>query len=612
MQGTYNAFPARRHHPIPPSPTPRAAKALRRTGIDFAVLFTLLLIGALVSGAYGWQLAHQQRIYTGVSVAGIPIGGLTRAGAIAKLSEAFPHQTLPALQLTWAERRWSIPPEQTWQGVDWQATVNQAYLLGRGQDFMGNLSEQLAVLLGQTEQPPTLTLNGAELATALSAVAEEIRQPATAPTQIGTLAMPGQPGIEVDIAATLQQVQTALAHYRFGELYQVPLAVAAFAPLPTTAAAPQQNVKYQTEPLSSAFRLQNSEFALHFAIDPVQWRSIVLAQQPPQVNEAALRPLLTAWAQQINRPARAAKLQFDTQAERVTVLQESLPGRRLDIDATVAAIHNAVAANRTVGDLVVVAVPPAVDSNRIAEMGIQELVASATSHFLGSSAERVHNIDVAAEKFAGVVIPPGGIFSFNTIVGDVSAANGFEDSLIIWGDQTVVGIGGGVCQVSTTVFRAAYNAGFSIVERYNHGYIVDWYGEPGLDATIYTPTVDFRFRNDNDSYLLIEPVVDHSSGLMTFNFYGTKPNRQVTLSEPVQTGISQPPAPEYRIDEALAPGQIQQVEWEKPGMQVAVTRTIVEEGVTRTDTITSHYQPWRAVYLVGPGTEVPQQIAASE
>jgi vancomycin resistance protein YoaR len=607
MQSTYNAFPARRAHPIPP-----AAKAIRRTGTDFAVLFTLLLIGALVSGAYGWQLAHQQRIYTGVSVAGIPIGGLTRAGAITKLSETVPHQTLPALQLTWAERRWSIPPEQVWQGVDWQATVNQAYLLGRGQAFMGNLSEQLAATLGQIEPKPILALNQAELAVALSAIAEEIRKPATASTQIGALAMPGQPGIEVDIAATLQQVQTALAHYQFGELYQVPLAVAAFAPLPTTAAAPVPSTDSQVGRLAvNLFRLQSSEFALNFAIDPINWRAILLAQEPPQLNEAPLRSLLTGWATQIDRPARDAKLQFDTQAERVTVLQESLPGRRLDIDATVAAIYAALAAENTVSELAVVAVPPAVDSNRIAEMGIRELVASATSHFQGSSAERVHNIAVGAAAFEGIVIPPGGIFSFNTIVGDVSAANGFEDSLVIWGDQTVVGIGGGVCQVSTTVFRAAYNAGFSIVERYNHGYIVDWYGEPGLDATIYTPTVDFRFRNDNDTYLLIEPVVDHSRGLMTFNFYGTKPNRQVTLSEPVQSDISQPPAPEYRVDEALAPGQIRQVEWEKPGMQVAVTRTIVEDGVTRTDTITSHYQPWRAVYLVGPGTEVPQQIAAS-
>lgn len=609
MHSTYGP----RRGPLRYQRSQAAARQIRRTGADFAVLFTLLSLCALLLLAAGWQLGHSLRIYTGVSVAGVPIGGLTRAAAIAKLNAALPHRALPALQLTWANRRWSLQPEQVWQGVDWQATVNQAYLLGRGQDFMGNLSAQVAVILGQTQPPPSLTLNGAELAIALRTIAAELRQPATAPTQIGALAMPGQPGIEVDIAATLQQVQTALPRYQFGEILQVPLAVSALAPLPTTALSTEQSANHPTESLTaSPFRLQSSEFNLSFAIDSVQWRDIVRAQGPSQVDDAALRQLLISWAQQIDQPAREAKLQFDTEAQRVTVLQESLPGRRLDVEATVAAIHDAVAENRPVGDLVVVTVSPAVDSNLIAEMGIQELVASATSRFLGSSAERVHNIDVAAEKFEGVVIPPGGIFSFNDTVGDVSAANGFEDSLVIWGDQTVVGIGGGVCQVSTTIFRAAYNAGFAIVERYNHGYIVDWYGEPGLDATIYTPTVDFRFRNDHASYLLIEPVVDYSRGLMTFNFYGTKSNRQVTLSEPVQSGISQPSAPEYRVDEALAPGQIRQVEWEKPGMQVVVTRTIVEDGVTRTDTITSHYLPWRAVYLVGPDTEVPQPIAASE
>jgi vancomycin resistance protein YoaR len=172
-----------------------------------------------------------------------------------------------------------------------------------------------------------------------------------------------------------------------------------------------------------------------------------------------------------------------------------------------------------------------------------------------------------------------------------------------------VGVGGGVCQVSTTVFRAAYEGGFPIVERYNHGYVVDWYGEPGLDATIFTPTVDFRFRNDTGAYLLIDPVVDSANGVITFNFYGTRPNRTVTVSKPEITDVIKPEAPVYTVDESLAPGQIKQVEWQKDGMTVTVTRTIVENGATRTDTLRSKYQPWRAVYLVGPGTETPSPAA---
>jgi vancomycin resistance protein YoaR len=171
-------------------------------------------------------------------------------------------------------------------------------------------------------------------------------------------------------------------------------------------------------------------------------------------------------------------------------------------------------------------------------------------------------------------------------------------------------VGGGVCQVSTTLFRAAYEAGLPIVERYNHGYVVDWYGEPGFDATIYTPTVDFRFRNDTDHYLLVQPDVNSAGGVIAFNLYGTKPDREVIIGEPVVTDVQEPPAPSYQVDEGLARGEIDQVEWPKEGMTVTVERTVIENGETRTDTLFSQYQPWRAIYLVGPGTPLPEGVEA--
>ena len=140
--------------------------------------------------------------------------------------------------------------------------------------------------------------------------------------------------------------------------------------------------------------------------------------------------------------------------------------------------------------------------------------------------------------------------------------------------------GGGICQVSTTVFRAAYAAGLPIVERYNHGYIVDWYGEPGLDATIFTPTVDFRFRNDTGAYLLVESVVDALNGTITINLWGTRPNREVTIGETVQSDVVKPQPPRYEEDPTLLKDQKKQVEWEHPGMTVTVQRTIVEKSLT--------------------------------
>jgi len=479
--------------------------------------------------------------------------------------------------------------------------VNQAYLAGRQGSGGQRIATQIMALLGGVNLDPAITFDTDTVRQAINEIAAQVRQPGLAARQIGEVTLPAEAGVDVDLDRTLGQLLTALQDPA-AALVRIPLVVEL---TPATTPAPGATADTPVVELLPPLQLHDERYGLHLALDPVLLQKIVRPTEPRQIDEAALRQPLIDWAQQLDIAPQNARLRFNRDTGGVTVLQPSQVGRRLDIEATLPAVRDALIAGRTQAPLVMAEAPPAVDMNRIAEMGIRELVASGTSYFKGSSAARVHNIVVAAEQFEGLVIPPGEIFSFNEGVEDVSAANGFEDSLIIWGDQTATGVGGGVCQVSTTVFRAAYNAGFPIVERYNHGYIVDWYGEPGLDATIFTPTVDFRFRNDTGAYLLIDPVVDTANGIITFNFYGTKPNRQVTIGAPVQSEIKDPAPPEYRIDESLAPGQRKQVEWQQRGMTVTVTRSIVENGTTRTDTITSHYQPWRAVYLVAPGTEIP-------
>jgi vancomycin resistance protein YoaR len=180
------------------------------------------------------------------------------------------------------------------------------------------------------------------------------------------------------------------------------------------------------------------------------------------------------------------------------------------------------------------------------------------------------------------------------------------DSLIIWGDRTAVGIGGGVCQVSTTAFRAAFFGGFPITERWAHGYVVSWYGEPGLDATIYTPDVDFRFRNDTGHFLLIKASVDTARGRIVFSFYGTRPNRTVEAAKPAITNVRQPEKPLYQEDPGLPTGTIRQVDWPANGMDVTIKRSISNaDGTVQEEEFVSKYQPWRAVYLYGPGTALP-------
>ncbi len=586
-----------------PRPVELMSNVRQRSLRDFVVLFACVMTLAIVTLVAGWQLWHEKRIYSGVTVAGVAVGGLTRAGAIEHLRKDSASLNLPNVMLTLDAQRWSPPEEQMRRSVDWLAAVNQAYLIGRQEPYLGTLHTQTAAIVGAVDIEPQLHFDSSELYEFVRQVAAEVHQPGHPAIMVDGLEIAAQPGLEVNIADTIQRIEVALREQQQLSNLEVPLAVTQVSPLATTQDMMAQdnatqgvNGTHQSTP----FMLDNAPFQLRFAIDAPMWRNLVMSEQPLRLDEAHLETLLQAWSRQVDVTARDARLHFDTVTREITVLQESLPGRRLDIEATVGAIRTAATAGQMRADLVIIPVLPAVDSTRIAEMGIQELVMSSTTYFAGSTQDRIHNIEVAAEQFEGVVIPPDGIFSFNDLVGDVSAANGFEDSLIIWGDRTAVGIGGGVCQVSTTIFRAAYEAGMPIVERYNHGYVVDWYGDPGFDATIFTPTVDFRFRNDTGAHLLIDPVVDLAQGTMTFNLYGTKPDRQVTIHEPVITNYTEPGEPQYIVDASLAPGEQRQVEWPQAGMTVTVQRTIVEQGQTRTDTITSIYQPWRALYLVGP------------
>ncbi|MFQ5342917.1 MAG: VanW family protein, partial [Anaerolineae bacterium] len=304
-----------------------------------------------------------------------------------------------------------------------------------------------------------------------------------------------------------------------------------------------------------------------------------------------------------------ARLDFDPTTKQVRVIKMSRDGRTLDVDATTERIVQASESTERTVPLVVIVEKPAVDARDVANMGINELVSQATTYFKGSPAGRAKNIQVSASKFQGVVIPPGEVFSFNRYLGDVSEEEGYEEAYIITGNRTAVGIGGGVCQVSTTAFRAAFFGGFPIVERWAHGYRVGWYETrsiPGLDATIYSPSVDIKFRNDTGAYLLVETEVDAQAGTVTFFFYGTRPDREVELEGPEITNVTVPKDPVYQVDDSLPPGTIKQIDWANEGSDVTVYRIIKQAGkeVSR-ERFDSHYNAWSDVFLVGPGTDIP-------
>lgn len=249
---------------------------------------------------------------------------------------------------------------------------------------------------------------------------------------------------------------------------------------------------------------------------------------------------------------------------------------------------------------------PEITTASINNLGIKEKIGTGYSTFRGSITSRIHNIKLASSKFNGVLIAPGDVLSFNKTLGDVSKVTGYQQAYIIKDGQTVLGDGGGVCQVSTTFFRAALNAGLPITERRGHSYRVSYYEQgfpPGLDATVFDPTTDLKIKNDTENYILIQTTFNEKESKLTFDLYGTNDGRISTVEKPVIKDSTPPPEDLYIDDPTLKIGVIKQIEHKAWGAKVYFNYKVEKNGVVLFEKIFySNYQPWQAKYLRGTAT----------
>ncbi len=211
--------------------------------------------------------------------------------------------------------------------------------------------------------------------------------------------------------------------------------------------------------------------------------------------------------------------------------------------------------------------PAIFSADDFAKLQFPNLLTTGTTSFAGSPSNRIHNIIVGTEKFNGVVVMPGETFSFNNYLGQVDAENGYLPELVIKENVTTPEFGGGICQISTTAFRAAVYAGLQVTDRHNHSYPVSYYGAPGFDATVYEPNPDFKFKNDMKTPILLKTSVIGSK--VNFEVRGTADGRTVQVNGPFVT--------EKKPDGSLT---------------TALAQIVVKAGKTiREANFVSHYQP---------------------
>lgn len=336
---------------------------------------------------------------------------------------------------------------------------------------------------------------------------------------------------------------------------------------------------------------------------------------PDGYNSGAIETLTTEWAEELKAPPQNAEFEYDRETLAVAKFVPHRNGRDLDLSAAKQLIidgltklentETAELENNTLRlDLPLIETPPELALEETNDLGIKERIGFGESYYYHSIPSRIHNVALTTNRVNLTLVAPGEEFSFNEALGDVSAATGFQPAYVIKDGQTMLGDGGGVCQVSSTLFRALLNSGLDITRRLQHSYRVSYYeldSQPGFDATVYSGNVDLRFINDTDHYVLIYSQADSNNLYMTVELYGTSDGRTAEITD-YQSWDPRPPLPtQYIPDPSLAPGQLKQIDWSASGIRAKFMHTVRDKdgNIIHQNEYVSNYRPWAAKFLQG-------------
>lgn len=589
--------------------------------------------GLLIAFGLGIQVWLGGRITPGIEIAGVDVSGMTPQEAASVISDQISYPDTGRILLRDGEQTWLLSPAQLGMFMDPESTAAHAFEIGRDGNLIARLNEQWDTWRYGQSISPSFIFDQRIAYMQIKQIATLIDKPVIE-AEIGlngteVLVRSGQIGRTVNIDATIEKISLLLPRLQDG---MIDLVIEDTPPYILDAAEQADLAKkILSQPLvltaenaeGSPWEFDVNTLAANLRLE----RMIEASGSRYQVglNSDFLKNFLLDISPALKLDPKDAKYIFNDDTRELEVIESATIGRELNIGATIQAIQEQITTTNSHQIPLVFDINKPFLTNEVkgTDLGVTELVHEEVSYFYGSSADRVHNIIVATSKFHGVMIPPGATFSMAEALGDISLENGYAEALIIAGGQTIQGVGGGVCQVSTTLFRAAFFSGFPIVERYPHAYRVSYYEKvagnridqrlAGLDATVFVPIVDFKFTNDTSNWLLMETYVNPSYSSIVWKFYSTSDGREVNWSTTGVTNVIDAPEPKYVENPDLPEGKIKQVDWAADGADVTVSRTVTRDGeVILTDTIFTRYRPWQAVFEYGPGTEIPDQSDQSE
>lgn len=554
-------------------------------------------------------LAYWGRIYPNITVGGVQVGGLTQAQAQDHLLAAQQSISNNPIKLSSGDKISTISPAEVGWAFDANASASQAYLIGRQQGAWRSFLSSAAAVIKRHELLPVVTWDKDSLSNKLSAIVGPINQPASDATAVfngsSLTASKEKVGQIVDVAELSNQI---IMDWENSVSETIPLRLVEDKPkivLGDEAALKQQAATLAEEKITLKWpaggrSLSKNEVAQ--MVDFIGGDSLDAAGQKTltaSFTENKVRQFLLSYsAADINQVAKEPKLAV--QNGKVVVVGASSAGSVVDLDASTPVVLAALTSSNPnkIATLIMKAQNPLIDQNNISSLGLTDLIGEGTTSFAGSPADRTANINRGVQLLTSVLIKPGDEFSTLKNLSPIDGSNGFVQGLVIKDNRTVPDFGGGLCQVSTTLFRSVLAAGLKVTERQNHLYRVSYYEPPvGLDATIFDPAPDFKFLNDTPGYILIQGFVTGTR--VTFDLWGTKDGRTASVSVPQI--LSTTPAGDaiYTNTDTLDKGVTKQIEHAHDGMVTTATYTVTKDGKTTTQVFKSIYKPWPAQFLVG-------------
>ncbi len=583
------------------------------------ILYSAIIVG-LIIGAFGvYTVAYAGKIFPRVYVGKIALGGLDRTEAITVLEDHFDIFRQQGVLLQVGEKTEAIPFEEISADMNYEMLVNRAMAVGRQGPWYVQVGHRLRAPFTGTSVTTEVSFDEVTLRDQIYDIAKIFDSPgkdirlAIQGTQV-TVLTDTKTGEVIDQEEAFQKIQLA-----FEKLDSSPIILILQDDVPMRDPASAPEAKRQAEKILAAplhmqsetegFTITQSQLG-QWITSGTEGKSLV-----PIADRQIISEYVTTLATQLNVAAQQPVIKI--QDGKVTEFKPPRSGKALEEEKTVDLIVAEIELRRkSPASKLAIALPIKITkpvSNVInGPQGIVELIGTATTTFAGSPANRRSNIQNGVRFLTGELVAPGEEFSTITTLGTIDNTTGYLPELVIKENRTVPEFGGGLCQVSTTLFRAVLNAGLPVTARQNHSYRVSYYEKdgagryigPGLDATIYDPNPDFKFRNDTGATVLIYAYVIRDT--ITFELYGTHDGRQAAIKGPTLLNSIPAGDPIYAETDTLPPGVTKQIETAHPGGNAVAHYTVkYPDGQVKTQEFKSYYRRWPARYLVGAAAPLP-------